>query len=330
MQTTKSIDEAFIKCEDICRRASSTFYASFSALPYQKRRAVHAVYALCRYLDDIADGDSHPVVEQSEQLTQLVDERDRLLRGIHQRSMNNSEEEHRYRLMALVDAKERLTRLYEGDSTAAQGEAVFIAMNEVFKQFPVRLTDFETIIEGMEDDLFEVRHKTWDEVRAYCYKVASAVGLVLIEIYGCEDAGARIHAIDMGIQLQMINILRDVAEDYRSGRVYLPINALGEYNIDVSELGNTEFGTNHRWKSFVQEYIEVVRRHQESAQHLFEYLDTKSQLQPQLMCEAYEAIFHEIVRCSGDVFSKRPSLSKWRKIRLAAKLSLRRLRARWS
>ena len=330
MQTKKSIEEAFIECEEICRRASSTFYASFSALPFQKRRAVHAVYALCRYLDDIADGDTHPVVQESEELTQLVEERNRLLREIHQTSMNNSEQEHRYRLMALVDAKERLTRLYEGDATAAQGEAVFIAMNEVFKQFPVRLTDFETIIEGMEDDLFEVRHKTWDEVRAYCYKVASAVGLVLIEIYGCEDAGARIHAIDMGIQLQMINILRDVAEDYRSGRVYLPINALGEYNIDVSELGNTEFGTNHRWKSFVQEYIKIVRRHQESAQHLFEYLDTKSRLQPQLMCEAYEAIFHEIVRRSGDVFSKRPSLSKWRKIRLAAKLSLRRLRARWS
>ena len=330
MQTTQSIEEAFIECEEICRRASSTFYASFSALPYQKRRAVHAVYALCRYLDDIADGDTHPVVQESEELTQLVEERDRLLREIHQTSMNNSEQEHRYRLMALVDAKERLTRLYEGDATAAQGEAVFIAMNEVFKQFPVRLTDFETIIEGMEDDLFEVRHKTWDEVRAYCYKVASAVGLVLIEIYGCEDAGARIHAIDMGIQLQMINILRDVAEDYRSGRIYLPINALSEYNIDISELGNTEFGTNHRWKSFVQEYIEIVRRHQESAQHLFEYLDAKSRLQPQLMCEAYEAIFHEIVRRSGDVFSKRPSLSKWRKIRLAAKLSLRRLRARWS
>ena len=330
MQTTQSIEEAFIECEEICRRASSTFYASFSALPYQKRRAVHAVYALCRYLDDIADGDTHPVVQESEELTQLVEERDRLLREIHQTSMNNSEQEHRYRLMALVDAKERLTRLYEGDATAAQGEAVFIAMNEVFKQFPVRLTDFETIIEGMEDDLFEVRHKTWDEVRAYCYKVASAVGLVLIEIYGCEDAGARIHAIDMGIQLQMINILRDVAEDYRSGRIYLPINALSEYNIDISELGNTEFGSNHRWKSFVQEYIEIVRRHQESAQHLFEYLDAKSRLQPQLMCEAYEAIFHEIVRRSGDVFSKRPSLSKWRKICLAAKLSLRRLRARWS
>ena len=325
-----SIEEAFLECEDICRRASSTFYASFSALPFNKRRAVHAVYALCRYLDDIADGDSHPAVQESEELHKLVEERDLLLKNIHQTSMNNSEEEHRYRLMALVDAKVRLTRLFEGDETAARGEAIFIAMNEVFKQFPVRLTDFETIIEGMEDDLFEVRHKTWDEVRAYCYKVASAVGLVLIEIYGCDDAGARIHAIDMGIQLQMINILRDVSEDYRSGRIYLPINVLSEYNIEISELGNTEFGTNHRWKSFVQEYIEIVRRHQESAQHLFEYLDSKSQLQPQLMCEAYDAIFHEIVRLSGDVFSKRPSLSTWRKIRLAAKLSLRRLRARWS
>ena len=325
-----SIEEAFLECEDICRRASSTFYASFSALPFKKRRAVHAVYALCRYLDDIADGDSHPVVQESEELHKLVEERDLLLKNIHQTSMNNSEEEHRYRLMALVDAKVRLTRLFEGDETAAQGEPIFIAMNEVFKQFPVRLTDFETIIEGMEDDLFEVRHKTWDEVRAYCYKVASAVGLVLIEIYGCDDAGARIHAIDMGIQLQMINILRDVSEDYRSGRIYLPINVLSEYNIEISELGNTEFGTNQRWKSFVQEYIEIVRRHQESAQHLFEYLDSKSLLQPQLMCEAYDAIFHEIVRRSGDVFSKRPSLSTWRKIRLAAKLSLRRLRARWS
>jgi len=330
MNKVNTVDEAFLECEEICRRASSTFFASFSALPYQKRRAVHAVYALCRYLDDIADGDSHPIVQESQRLHKLVDERNQLLQNIHKTPMNNSEEEHRYRLMALVDAKERLTRLYEGDETAAQGEAIFVAMNQVFKQFSVRLTDFETIIEGMEDDLFEVRHKTWDEVRAYCYKVASAVGLVLIEIYGCDDAGARIHAIDMGIQLQMINILRDVSEDYRSGRIYLPINTLSEYNINISELGNAEFGTNNRWKAFVQEYIEIVRRHQESAQHLFEYLDSKSRLQPQLMCEAYDAMFHEIVRRSGDVFSKRPSLSRWRKIRLAAKLSLRRLRARWS
>ena len=330
MNKTDLIGNAFLECEEICRRASSTFYASFSALPYQKRRAVHAVYALCRYLDDIADGDSRPVVQESEALNKLVDERDGLLQSIHQTAMNNGPEEHRYRLMALVDAKERLNRLFAGDesqlktkrfsspSMRSSSSSLFALL--ILKQSSKgwRMICSKCVIKpGMKS----VRTAT---------KVASAVGLVLIEIYGCEDAGARIHAIDMGIQLQLINILRDVSEDYRSGRIYLPINALSEYNIEISELGNTEFGTNHRWRSFVQEYIEIVRRHQESAQHLFEYLDSKSRLQPQLMCEAYDAIFHEIVRRSGDVFSKRPSLSKWRKIRLAAKLSLRRLRARWS
>ncbi len=330
MQREITVEEAFLQCEEICRNASSTFFASFSALPIKKRKAVHAVYALCRYLDDIADGDTRPDVKETEALNQLVIERDTLLQSIHQSKPNNSEEEHKYRLMALVDAKERLTRLFNGDETATQNEPIFVAMHQVFNQFQFRLDDFETIIEGMEDDLFEVRLRTWDEVRSYCYKVASAVGLVLIEIYGCEDAGARIHAIDMGIQLQMINILRDVAEDYRAGRIYLPIQALAEYNINVDELGKTDFGTNQRWKAFVQEYIEVVRRHQQSAKHLFEYLDSKSRLQPQLMCEAYDAIFNEIVRRSGDVFSSRPKLSKWRKLRLAAKLSLRRIRAKWS
>ncbi|MCH2644248.1 MAG: squalene/phytoene synthase family protein [Candidatus Poseidoniaceae archaeon] len=95
MNRNESIEEAFLECEEICRQASSTFFATFSALPFQKRRAVHAVYALCRYLDDIADGDTHPVVQETEYLNNLVNERDKLLQSIHQTSMNNSKEEHR-------------------------------------------------------------------------------------------------------------------------------------------------------------------------------------------------------------------------------------------
>ena len=99
-----SVEEAFLRCEDICRKASSTFFTSFSALPIQKRKAVHAVYALCRYLDDIADGDTRPNVSETDQLNQLVIERDNLLRSIHQSQPNNSEQEHKYRLMARADA----------------------------------------------------------------------------------------------------------------------------------------------------------------------------------------------------------------------------------
>ena len=153
MQGEITVDEAYLQCEEICRKASSTFFASFSALPIKKRKAVHAVYALCRYLDDIADGDTRPDVNETDALNQLVIERDTLLRSIHQSKPNNSEEEHKYRLMALVDAKERLTRLFNGDKTATHNEPIFVAMHHVFKQFQFRLDDFETIIEGMEDDL---------------------------------------------------------------------------------------------------------------------------------------------------------------------------------
>ncbi len=90
MNKAETIEEAFLECEEICRRASSTFFASFSALPYQKRRAVHAVYALCRYLDDIADGDARPSVHESQALDKLVQERDTLLSRHHQTKMNNT------------------------------------------------------------------------------------------------------------------------------------------------------------------------------------------------------------------------------------------------
>ena len=74
--------------------------------------------------------------------------------------------------------------------------------------------------------IYSVMCNTWDELRSYCYKVASAVGLILIEIYGYEDRAARLHAIDLGIQMQLINVLRDVSEDFGRGRVYLPKKSL--------------------------------------------------------------------------------------------------------
>ena len=85
----------------------------------------------------------------------------------------------------------------KGWKISPNDKPVFIALQDVFTKFPIRLQDFETIIEGMEDDLFPVMCNTWDELRSYCYKVASAVGLILIEIYGYEDRAARLHAIDL-------------------------------------------------------------------------------------------------------------------------------------
>ena len=324
------IDDAYLQCQQICKNASTTFYSSFSALGWEKRRAVHAVYALCRWVDDIVDGDEEPAVNITDELTEQTIQRDLILRELHSGSEpSNPDEIHTQRLMALVSIRNKLHQANEGN-ISANDEPVFIALQDVFTKFSIRLQDFETIIEGMEDDLFPVMCNTWDELRSYCYKVASAVGLILIEIYGYEDRAARLHAIDLGIQMQLINVLRDVSEDYGRGRIYLPKDVLSSHNIDVEDLSNPNLPQNPSWASFMREYLEVVRRHQTSAVHLFEYLDPRSRVQPRIMLDAYTKIFDEIVRRSGDVFSAPLKLSITSKMSLWMKINYLKIRAKLS
>lgn len=324
------IDDAYLQCQQICKNASTTFYSSFSALGLEKRKAVHAVYALCRWVDDIVDGDEEPTVDISDELIEQTNQRDLILRELHSGSEpSNPQEIHTQRLMALVSIRNKLHQAKEGN-ISSNDEPVFIALQDVFTKFSIRLQDFETIIEGMEDDLFPVMCNTWDELRSYCYKVASAVGLILIEIYGYEDRAARLHAIDLGIQMQLINVLRDVSEDYGRGRIYLPKDVLASHNIDIEDLSNPNLPQNPSWASFMREYLEVVRRHQTSAVHLFEYLDPRSRVQPRIMLDAYTKIFDEIVRRSGDVFSAPLKLSITSKISLWMKINYLKIRAKLS
>ncbi len=229
--------------------------------------------------------------------------------------------------MALVSIRNNLQRASDGKINS-KDPLVFVALQDVFARYPIRLQDFETIIEGMEDDLFTLRYNTWDDLRAYCYKVASAVGLILIEIYGYEDRAARLHAIDFGIQMQMINVLRDVNVDYESGRIYLPVEVLASHNIKVSDLANTNLAKNTSWKAFISEYFDVVRTHQESARHLFDYLDPRSRVQPKIMSDAYSLIFHQIIRSSGDVFTTPLKLTLYGKISLWVKINYLKVKAK--
>ena len=160
------LDSSYDHCQQICKNASTTFFSSFSALDYDKRRAVHAVYALCRWVDDIVDGDDEPNVIVTEQLLQQSKERDLLLRDIHSgREPSNDEEVHMQRLMALVSIRNNLIRASEG-KILEDDEPIFIALQDVFNKYSIRLQDFETVIEGMEDDLFPVMCNTWDELRS--------------------------------------------------------------------------------------------------------------------------------------------------------------------
>ena len=324
-----TLEDAYAHCQQICRNASTTFFSSFSALETEKRSAVHAVYALCRLVDDIVDGDEEPIVDATEELIKQTSDRNDLLMEIHSSiDPANSPEVHMKRLMALVSIRNNLKKASLGQITN-DDLPIFIALQDVFKRYPIRLHDFETVIEGMEDDLFPVLSNTWDELRSYCYKVASAVGLILIEIYGYDDRATRLHAIDLGIQMQLINVLRDVAEDFERGRVYLPKEVLASHNIRIEDLAKPNLARNPSWHSFIKEYSEVVQRHRDSALHLFDYLDSRSRVQPKIMLDAYSKVFHEIViRRSGDVFTAPLKLTLRSKISLWVKINYMKLRVR--
>lgn len=322
------LDEAYAFCEAVCRNASTTFYSSFSALNIDKRRAVHAVYALCRWVDDIVDGDEEPTILETKELREATEARQLIVSELHAgASPSLSPEEHRRRMMALVDIRLKLERASE-QNIGEDDHPIFVALQDVFTRYPIQLTDFETVIEGMEDDLYPVHNQTWDELRSYCYKVASAVGLILIEIYGYEDRAARLHAIDLGIQMQLINVLRDINEDMERGRVYLPVEVLASHNISVDLLLTENIANTLAWQSFVVEYVDVIKRHQTSANQLFGFLDGRARVQPEIMADAYTSILNEIVRRSGDVFTHPVKLSRVRKALLGLRLSLRKVRAR--
>ena len=322
------VEQSYAHCKQLCKNASTTFFSSFSALEYEKRCAVHAVYALCRWVDDIVDGDVEPLVEESPELLQATLERDIIIRGIHiGKQPANSEKIYMKRLMALVSIRNDLQRASQG-KVNANDSPVFIALQDVFSRYPIRLQDFETIIEGMEDDLFPIQCNTWDDLRAYCFKVASAVGLILIEIYGYEDRAARLHAIDFGIQMQLINVLRDINEDYENGRIYLPLEVLASHNLNPSDLANPNLAKKATWKAFISEYFEVVETHQKSAMHLFDYLDSRSRVQPKIMSDAYSQIFYQIIRISGDVFTSPLKLTLSSKISLWIKINYLKIKAK--
>ena len=322
------VDQSYAHCKQLCKNASSTFFSSFSALAYEKRSAVHAVYALCRWVDDIVDGDVEPFVEETEELLQATLERDIIIKNIHiGKQTANSKKIYIEKLMTLVSIRKNLQRASEGKINS-DDSLVFVALQDVFYRYPIRLQDFETLIEGMEDDLFTTQYDTWDDLRAYCYKVASAVGLILIEIYGYEDRAARLHAIDFGIQMQLINVLRDLNEDYENGRIYLPLESLTSHNLKPSDLANHNLAKNTSWKAFISEYFEVVGVHQKSAMHLFDYLDPRSRVQPKIMSNAYNQILYQIIRSSGDVFTTPLKLTLSSKFSLWMKINYLKIKAK--
>ncbi len=192
----------------LLHQSKTSFYYSFSLLPRDEREAMHSVYAFCRYADDIIDEDDIEVgpVESS-------------MRTLRKRERLN-------RLRVEVE------RCYRGESR----HPILLPLSTVVRRFKIPKQYFLTLLDGMEMDLVKNRYNTFEELREYCYCVASVVGLICIEIFGYQYEETKEYAVNLGIALQLTNILRDIKADAARGRIYLPLEDLHAFGYTEEDL----------------------------------------------------------------------------------------------
>lgn len=271
------ITDAYKQCEDLIKQHSTSFYQGFSVLSKEKRRAVWAVYAFCRIVDDLVD--------EASNITEAKEELDRFLTEFQHFLKEDFDENH----------------------------FMWVALHHVFRTYEMDSLPFYDLIRGQQQDLWKVRYETKEELEEYCYFVAGTVGLMLLPILAPQaDVEVRHKAIRLGIALQLTNILRDVKEDYISrGRVYLPQEYLRKYNFQEEDI--LVGVKSSAWKGLFDEIADWAERdYEEGLSELMAY-PKGERLAVLSSALIYREILQEAKRRKGDIFRERVIVPNWRK-----------------
>ena len=215
------LDSAYDHCQRVAKEHAKNFYYAFRTLPLHKRRAIYAAYAICRLWDDIADEDA-PL---SEKRRMFAETRRTLAATLSCPSNNPLSLEGEGRGEGDIDKPDSTLTPHSSPLTPPE----FIALADATTAFGIPGKYFDEILDGVESDLVKTRFADFSELRDYCYKVASVVGLICIEVFGYDDPSAEGYAVDMGIALQLTNILRDLSEDAERDRIYLPQDEMARF-----------------------------------------------------------------------------------------------------
>ncbi len=319
----KMLDAAYAYCEELTRREAGNFYHSFKYLPEGQRKAICAYYAFCRRADDIADGDYVDIFPgalgaKDPEAIAYRRELEELAATIPVIERTEFED----KLAQLFFFRKKLSTAYNRMSST---DPIFMALKHTVLTYGIHREYMDDLISGMEDDLYTNRYQTFEELYSYCYRVASTVGLVCIDIYGHEStAAAREFAESWGIFMQLTNIIRDVEEDAERDRIYLPLEDLERFGITEEDMMSGRRLLDHPgWKPFVKEYCSRVKAYRDKAFKLLPLLPKQSRYSPAAMMAFYSSILRRIERSNGDVFTERVKLSKAEKLTVAAGVYLR-------
>ena len=266
-------------CQQKAASSGSSFYYSFLFLPPERRRAITALYAFCREVDDVVDECQDPQIAATK----------------------------------LVWWRLEVARLYEGQPE----HPVTQALQAVLPKFNLPQEQLLEIIDGMEMDLTQTRYLDFKALSLYCYRVASVVGLLAAEIFGYEDRKTQKYAHDLGMAFQLTNIIRDVGEDARRGRIYLPIDELQQFDVKAADILNARYSDNFR--RLMEFQIERAERYYDQAFSQLAAGDRRAQRPGLVMAAIYRALLDEIRRDGCQVLTQRTSLTPIRKLWLAVK-----------
>jgi phytoene synthase len=285
-------------CEDKARRSGSSFYYSFRFLPQDKRRAITALYAFCREVDDVVDDCSDPNVARTTlnwwrgEVAAIYGGSPQHPQGVH--------------------------RGVPGDSAPTLPQhPVCRALVPLVQRFNLPQEHLLEIIDGMEMDLDRHSYPDFRSLQLYCYRVASVVGLLAAEIFGYSDRRTLKYAHDLGIAFQLTNIIRDVGEDARRGRIYLPQDELQQFGVSANDiLAARETENFHKLMQF---QIERAQRYYRQAYDELPAADRKAQRTGLIMAAIYRATLDAVVATGCHVLRERVSLGTGHKLWLAWK-----------
>jgi phytoene synthase len=273
---TPALAASYVYCERLARREAANFYPAFRVLPAPQRRAMCALYAFLRVSDDLADGPG-TVSEKQARLASWRNDFERALAG-----------ESRHPLHA--------------------------AFHHAVRVHGIPCSALHAVLDGVAMDLEQASYATFAELYRYCYRVASAVGLACLPIWGCTDRQAEGYAESAGIAFQLTNILRDLREDAARGRVYLPQEDLERFGYRVEQLHRGE--RDERFRALMRFQVERARQYYDAARPLAALLPPPGRAVFQVMNRTYRGLLNAIEARDYDVFSSRVRLSRWHKLRL--------------
>ena len=259
---------------EIAKKSKSNLAFALACLPAERRRDMISFYAFCRIVDDIADDPGTPEDKKREELAQ-------------------------WRSAVLSES-------------SPINDPVLTEVVALPAKYGFEAQLLAEIIDGVASDLAIVRYETIEALLAYCYKVASVVGLVSIHIFGHRDPACKDYAVALGYALQLTNIMRDVGEDAReSGRIYLPLNELARFGVSQEDILQGRYSSG--FSEMMEFQYQRARSYYDEAAKLLPRVDRKNMIASEMMGQIYSEILEKLHRTGFKVFARREKLSKLRK-----------------